>query len=138
MGTTRFWGIALLAMVMFISACSAKYSDAIEVNTQFGEAAEAYIDGMDKAKNADDVTETMDAFAAAMEKLGPRMKEIADKYPELKDPDNLPKELKESREKVDAIGMKIGGAMFKTMKYMNNPKVMAAQKRLQKAMTKMK
>ncbi len=138
MGTTRFLGIALLAMAMAVSACSGKYSDAIEVNTEFGEAAEAYIDGLNKSKNADEVAEAIDAFAETMENLGPRMKEIADKYPELKDPDNLPEELKQSREKVDAMGMKIGGAVFKTMKYMNNPKVMAAQKRMQKAMTKMK
>ncbi len=137
MRISRFWGIAFLAMAMALSACSGKYSDAIEVDAEFGEAAEAYIDGLDKAKNAEDVVEAVDAFAAAMEKLGPRMKEMSDKYPELKNPDNLPEELKKSREKVDAMGMKIGGAMMKTMKYMVNPKVMAAQKRLQKAMTEM-
>ncbi|MCP4687992.1 MAG: hypothetical protein GY859_08075 [Desulfobacterales bacterium] len=135
---TFFWGIALLALVVVFSACGGKYDDVVEVNTEFADAAENYIEGLDKAGGADDVADAVNTFADKMEKLGPRMKELADKYPELKNPDNLPEELKASRERVDAMGMKIGGAMMKTMKYMNSSKVMEAQKHLQQAMAKMR
>ncbi len=127
-----------MAMAMAVSACGGKYDDAIEVNTEFGDAAVAYIDALDNADNAKAAVDAVNDFAAAMEKLGPRMKEITEKYPELNDPANHPDELKESSERVEGLGMKIGAAIMKSMKYMGDPGMMAAQQRLQKAMASMK
>ncbi len=62
---------------------------------------------------------------------------MAEKYPELKDPDKIPEALKKSTEKVEAIGTKMAGSMMKSMQYMMDSKVREAQMRFQKAMSLM-
>ena len=130
------WGIGLLAITVAFAACGGgKYSDVIEVNSQFADAMEEYINAMEKADNASSVADATNAYAAKIEKIAPRIREIADKYPELKDRSKVPEELKESRKRDDALGEKMAGAMMKgMMTYRKDPEVRKAQQRLQKAM----
>lgn len=113
------------------------YSDAVEINTKFVDAMESYIADIDKAENADDVAEAIEAYAQKVEELAPQMKAIAEKYPEWKDMDKVPEELKPIQEKAKQIASQIPNTFMKTMKYMTDAQVRDAHKRLQESMVKM-
>jgi len=57
------------------------------------------------------------------------MKKLNEKYPELKDQKNPPKELAESQKQAEATGMKMAATFMKIMPYMNDPAVRKAQER---------
>lgn len=126
---------AAVVILSLISACGEKYDDAVAVNDKFVSAIEAYISDMEKADDADAVADALNDFAAQVEKIAPEMKKIAEKYPELKDPEQVPEELKESQAQAEAVSMEMAGQMMKAMTHMRDEGVMAAQKRLQEAMT---
>ncbi len=130
-----FSGLVILTMLAMLTGCGGgKYSDAVEVNNTFIDAMETYLNDLDKADSDPTVAKAVDTFAASIEKISPKMKEIVAKYPELKDPNNKPEELKAVRARSEELGKKIGGSMMKSMKYMGDAKVKDAQMRLQKAM----
>ncbi len=131
-------GIMLITATFLFSACGGgKYDDVAEVSNKFADATEAYINSMENAEDASAVAKAVDNFAAAIEKLAPEMKKNAEKYPELKDQTNIPKELEESSKRMEALEAKMANFMMKSMAYMRNPEVVSAQKRLQKAMSSM-
>lgn len=122
-----------LLVVVFIG-CGGKYSDAVEVNEAFLDVMLDYTDGLEKADNAGKIAEAMNEFADRMTVLGPRMKKISEKYPQLKDEKNQPEELKKLRKKGDELEKKFSESFMKTMQYMNDPEVQKAQQRLSVAM----
>jgi aspartokinase len=130
------WGTVLLVIAVALLACGGgKYSDVIEVSNQFADVTEKYINAIEKAENSSAAADATNTYAGKIEKIAPRMREMADKYPELKDRNKVPEELKESRERDDAFGEKMAGAMMKVMMtYSKDPEVRKAQERLQKAM----
>jgi hypothetical protein len=133
-----FCGITMLvALFMLIGCGGGKYGDAVEVNTKFADAMEDYIGDLDKADSAGTVAKAIDSFAAKVEKIAPRMKKLVEKYPELKNQDNYPEELKESQKRATELGQRMAGSFMKTMKHMRDAKVKTAHERLQKAMALM-
>ncbi|MBC2717353.1 MAG: hypothetical protein HF978_18770 [Desulfobacteraceae bacterium] len=130
--------LVLLSFLMLVFiGCSGKYSDAVEVNEEFLDVMIDYLEGLDKADSAGKVAASMNKFADRMAVLGPKMKKISEKYPELKDENSQPEEFKELRKKGDAMEKKFAGSFMKTMKYMNDPEVQKAQQRLSAAMQTM-
>ena len=129
--------IAVAAVSLIISACGGKYDDAISTNDEFVDAVENYCRDMDKADSADKVADALNDFAASVEKLVPKMRAIAEKYPELKNPDQIPEELKESQARAEEVSMKMAGQMIKAMKHMRDTGVREAQTRIQKALSSM-
>jgi hypothetical protein len=130
--------IALAALVALLGCGGGQdYSEAVEVNTQFVDAMESYIEGLDKADNAGDVADAMDVYAKKMEELAPQMRAIAEKHPEWKDMGKVPEELKPIQERVKQLAAQIPTTFMKTMKYMADDKVRDAQKRLQESMAKL-
>ena len=120
-----------MAITVALMACGGgKYSDLIAVSNQFADATENYINAIEKADNASDAAGATNTYAAKIEKIAPRMREMADKYPELKDRSKVPEELKKNRERDDALGEKMAGAM---MTYRKDPEVRKAQQRLKKS-----
>lgn len=133
-----FSALVLLAVLAMLSGCGGgKYSDAVAVNNSFVDAMESYFKDLETADSSAAVATAVDAFAASIEKIAPRMKEMAEKYPELKDHNNQPEEFKAVRARADDLGKKMAGSMMKSMQYMNDAKVRDAQLRLQKAMMTM-
>jgi hypothetical protein len=63
------------------------------------------------------------------------MKALSEKYPELKDQDNLPDELKASQEESEKVAKRMVGTFMKTARYMNDAEVRKAQERISKAMS---
>lgn len=93
--------------------------------------------GLEEAENADDVVAALDNYTNEVLPLGPKMKELIKKYPELKelkDENNCPEELKPIMEKIDKLGERMVGGLAIVQEYANDPKVKEAQIRWLKAM----
>ena len=130
--------MALMGLIVLTTGCTGnKYGDLIEVNTRFVVAMQDYIDATGKATNAAAMAEAIDDFAVQVEKLAPRMKEVRTKYPDLGSSTEVPKELKELEAKSKDLEQKIVASYMNMMQYMMDPKVQAAQQKLQQAMMKM-
>ena len=129
-----FLVLCLVCLMPFISNCGGTYDDAVSLDTQFVDVMEDYVENLDKADSAKTVAAAMNDFADKMEKLGPKLKEMAQKYPELKDPKNLPDELRASQKKSEELGKRMAGSMMKMMQFMTSPEVQAAQQRMAGAM----
>ena len=129
---------ALMGCFLVIVGCGgSKYADSIELNQKFVRLMENYVNSLEQASSADQVATAMNTFADGMEELGPKIKEMAEKYPELRDSENLPEALKDSQEKVEEAGKKMAGVFMKIMPYMRDPAVQNAQKRIATVMTEM-
>jgi uncharacterized protein YjgD (DUF1641 family) len=98
---------------------------------------EEYVASLEKAASAKEVTAAVNRFADGMGVIGPKMKKIAEKYPELKDKANPPEEVRPSQEKAEEVAGKFQGSIMKIMPHMSDPEVQAAFKRVSKAMKTM-
>ena len=130
-------GLVLVFAVMLIAGCGSKYSDVIDVNTKFVIAMENYVAGLENAGSAQEAAAAINDFAAEMEKLGPKMKAVNEKYPELENSKEVPEELKALEKRVKNMQIQMGAAMMNVMRYMMDPDVQEAQKRLNAAMMQM-
>jgi len=128
--------LCALAVLFLVAGCAGKYADVKKVNKEYMGLVQGYVDDLDKTENAQDAAKAINRFADGMEDLWPKMKALSEKYPELKDRNNLPEELKEMQTEAAEVGKKMGGVMMKLMPYMQDPEVQKAQKRLQEVMMK--
>lgn len=128
------WLCVVLGFVLTVTGCGGKYSDAVEVNEKFTSALLDYFKDLEKVDSADAAAKAINKFAEKMEKLGPEMKRMAEKYPELKDTANLPEEMKASTKEVEEASRQFAGSFMKMMRYMASADVQNAQMRLTKAM----
>lgn len=128
--------LCALAVLLLIAGCAGKYDDAKKVNKEYMALVQGYVDDLDKTENAQDTAKAINRFADGMEGLWPKMKALSEKYPELKDRNNIPEELKEMQAEAAEVGKKMGTSMMKLMPYMQDPEVQKAQKRLQEVMMK--
>ena len=130
------WTLCLLMSLLLLNGCGdKKYADVKELNEDVAKVMDEYVAELEKSDNAQDVAKAINHFSDKMEALMPKMKKLAEKYPELQDKSNVPEELKESQKKAEALGQKIAGSMMKIMPYMNDPEVQKAQERMSAAMT---
>jgi hypothetical protein len=127
--------MSLLLMAMVVSSCGSKYADVKKQQVKFGKATEAYVADLEKADDAEAVAKAINSFADEMEVLWPEMQALSEKYPELKDQDNVPKELEASQKEAEAAGKKMAGTFMKVMPHMTNPEVRKANERLGKIMS---
>ncbi len=128
--------MCILPAALLFAGCGGKYSDVKKVNAEYVALVQRYVDDLEKVTNAKDAAKAIDRFVDGMQDLWPKMKALAKKYPELKDRNKAPEELKELQAKAQEMGRKMGAAMRKLMPYMQDPEVQKAQKRLQAVMTR--
>jgi len=124
----------LFVALVLVTGCGGKYDDVKKVNAEYVGMVEDYIADLDKADNKDDVVAAMDAFTADLEVLWPKMRALAEKYPELENEDELPEDLKETQKATEEVSAKMAGSFAKIMQYMSDPDVMAAQQRMAQIM----
>jgi len=115
-------------------AALGKYAEVGPVMDSFIGANEKFVEALEKAGSADDVAGALDAVTATMTELGPKMKAIGEKFPEFKNQDTPPAELKPFMDRIEAIMGKLMGAMGKAAPFLQDPKVVAAQERYNAAM----
>jgi hypothetical protein len=130
-------GLLLVCVLLFVGCGGSKYADSIEVNDKFVQLMEDYVNALEQATSADQVAKAMNEFADGVEVIGPKIKEMAKKYPELRNPGNLPEALQTSQKRVEEVGKKMAGSFMKIMPYMRDPAVQEAQRRVSTAMASM-
>ncbi len=133
----------VIVFLFGLAACGGggKYADAKKLMEKQIQLFEDFINGVDKAGSADDVAAALNDFSDEMQKMVPEMKELQEKYPELKDAKDeaMPEELKPIMEKLQKeIMPKFMGVMAKIGQYANDPAVQEASQNFQKAMSEMK
>ena len=132
----RWWKVAglLAAMMLVLGACSSdNYNDARELFSDQAQVAEAYVSGLEKADNADDVADVIDKYTDDLVDLAPRMKAFHEKHPDMAGlfgNSAVPDELKKESERFKTAMAKVQGAAMNLMKYMNEPQVRAAFERM--------
>ncbi len=129
--------IFLSSLMFLFVGCSEKYSDAVEVNQDFIAVMNNYIDNLEKADSAKKIAGAMDEFADAMTKIGPRLKAVSEKYPELKDENNQPEVFKKIQKESEEMQKRFSTSFMKTMQYMQDPAVQKAHQRIAAAMQAM-
>lgn len=140
MNVKRAFVLALAGVIAIMMGCTggSKYSDLVEVNTQFVGAMENYAEATGKAESAKDVANAINTFAEKVEQLAPKIKKVRDKYPELDTSGEMPEELKAIQKKAEGLQQQMTASYMNMMKYMSDPEVQNAHKRLSNAMLSMK
>jgi len=110
---------------------SGKYADFVEMAERMAKSLEQCTAEMESASSASEVASALNTLADAKKVWKLRGKALDEKYPEFKDPDTLPPELKPLADRMKALGGRFGQAMQKANKYADDPEVRAAMKRVQ-------
>ena len=128
-----------LLVVVFIAACGkGSYQDLRGVMEEFLVAQEAYVDGMENVQSAEDLAATMNNFADDIEKIGPKMKAMTAKYPEIMKEKEMPEALKDLDERGKALQARMQNlSQEKFNKYISDEKVLEAAQRMGKAFQSM-
>ncbi len=132
----KLFSVLVVGLLLMVYACGGG-DDPKSVWNDMIDVVEDLINDMDKADNADDVVAAMEKAGAALEKLRPKMKAIEEKYPEfkgLKPGGKFPEELKDIEKRFMELMPKMMGMVGKMMQYKDDPKVQAAQKKLDEMM----
>jgi len=127
-------------MIFSIAACKGggKYADVKSVMEKYIAATEKFAGAMEKVDSADKAAAAINSYAAVAKVIAPQIKAMEGKYPEFKDMDNPPAELKPIVDKAQAVATKMMAAMGKIAAYASDPKVQEAQSKLQEAMAAMR
>lgn len=129
--------LCLLTGLLFTQNVSAKdYSDLIKVNEEFNQASEEYITDLNGAKSADKVAKAIEEYTAKIKTIFPKMRALQEKYPEMKNAKNMPAELEKTKTRSESVAKRLGQAFMGIMKFVSDPKVQEAQKKLQAEMMK--
>jgi predicted transcriptional regulator len=140
----KFILCATVVVFLFgLAACGGggKYADAKKLMEKQVQLFEDFANALDKAGSADDVVAALNNFSDGMKEMVPQMKELQEKYPELKDAKDeaMPEELKPIMEKLqNEVMPKFMGAMMKIQQYASDPAVQEASQKFQQAMSEMK
>ncbi|MBN1938090.1 MAG: hypothetical protein JW843_00790 [Candidatus Aminicenantes bacterium] len=114
-------------------AALGKYAEVGPVMDKFVVVNEKFLEALEKAASADDVVKAMDEITAATKEIAPKMKAIEEKFPEFKNMEEPPAELKPFNDRIMAMMGRMMGAMEKIAPFMEDPKVKEAQARYEEA-----
>lgn len=129
---------ALTMMLMFSGCGSDAYSGVEDILSDQAELTENYVDGLEKAENADDVVAVINDFSEGMKTLIPKIKSYQEKYPEIWNNDaEIPKKIQAQQERLEAAGEKIQSASMKLVSYMMDPKVQEAMMNMGSEMSRL-
>jgi hypothetical protein len=122
--------VAVLSLLVGGFACKGggKYADAISVIEKFVASNEGLLKSLEGAKDAESVAAALNKATADVKELAPKMKALGEKYPEFKNMENPPAELKPAVDKLMAVAGKMMGVFEKIGPFLSDPKVQEAQK----------
>lgn len=136
---------AVAVLVLSVAACKGsgtagggKYADAKEVLDKYIGANEKFTAALESANSADAVVAALNTLTGTMKAIAPEFKAIETKYPEFKNQDNPPEELKPLMTRLEAAAGKMMAAMQKIAPYASDPKVQEAQAKYGEAMALMR
>lgn len=126
--------VALLAMVvvMLVAACGGgKYSDVKDVMSKMNVSMDKFAASMDSVTDAAGAAKALTDFATEFQGFKSTLEDMDKKYPELKDVQDPPAELKEVYDGLQASSGKMMDAMVKIQAYAEDPAVLEAMSKLQ-------
>lgn len=129
--------ILAVVVVLFVFGSfvyGGKYDEAKPLLDEMIKATTAFIAAMEKAGDAKGVSAALDDNTAAMQKIGPKVKKLLAKYPELKDEKTHPEALKTRLKKMDDLTKKMIGALMKIGQYKDDSAVKDSLKRWEETM----
>lgn len=110
---------------------SHQYADVEEFADQYVRLMGEYVAAMDQADSAQEVATAINRLADGVERLQPAMQEVLEKYPELKNDQDMPEELRKIESRMQEIFMKMQHTLEKVWPYMDDPNVQKAHARLE-------
>lgn len=126
-----YWALLMLALC---PCCRPDpYARVLETNEAFASLARQFIADMDGAEDASRVSSALDEYAAGIEALGPTMRALRERHPELRTGADLPKEVRESQEHAEIWAKRSMAALLKAAQFIDHPEVQRAQGRLAQA-----
>ncbi len=135
----RGW-IALTFLGFFVVAILAcggggQYGEVKKTMEKAAKVLETLAKEMDQAEDEKAVASALNKFADELVALQPKMDEFSRKYPELQNPENIPSELKEIMDKVEALERdELKSVYIKAKKYSSDPEVANAMQKIQETM----
>ena len=137
--------MAVVVLVLSVAACKGsgtagggKYADVQKVMDKYIGANEKFATTLDGAKTAEDVVTALNTLTETTKAVAPELKAFETKYPEFKNQDNPPAELKPIMDRMMAAAGKMMNAMAKIAPFASDPKVQEAQAKFQEAMALIK
>ena len=129
----------VLATVTVISGCgSDPYDEMEDIISEQAQITENYLDGIEKAENAEDVVAVINDFSDGMKTLIPKIKSYQEKYPEVwNENTDVPKKIQAQQERLEAASGKIQSATMKLVSYMMDPDVQEAMTNMGTEMSKL-
>ena len=126
--------ISLVILSFLFLGCKNKnydmyYAESTKINNEYIALVEEYSNALDKAENAKDVIKAIDSYANGYAALLPKMKQLSEKYPKMKDKKNPPEEWKKSKINRAIAWQGVSQKAMKVAQYMSDPEVLAASKR---------
>jgi hypothetical protein len=116
------------------SVYGGKYDEVLPVMDKMIKGFEQFVINLEKADSAAAVAGALDGYSDFMVKIGPQLKELSQKFPELDNDENTPVELKPFQEKMEQLAQKLAGLFTKIQQYMKDPVVEQAFKRFNETM----
>jgi hypothetical protein len=134
------WSVVAILFVLGALACSGggKYGEAKSLMEKQIASLENYVGALEKAGSAADVAAAFNKYADDMKTMGPAMKALLEKYPDLKSEKEPPAELKPLMAKMEELTKRIGPATMKVAQYLMDPAVQEAQKKFMEAASSIK
>jgi len=127
--------ILFLAMMLACGSDGGEYGDVKKTMERAAKVMVTLVQEMDQAEDGKAVASALNKFADELSALQPNMEELLKKHPELQNPENLPPEVREIVEKVEAFeGEKLTGVFMKATKYSSDPDVAKAMQKIQETM----
>jgi hypothetical protein len=132
----------VVVLVLSVAACKGggggKYADVQKVMDKYIGANEKFATALEGAKTADEVVAALNTLTDTTKAVAPELKAFETKYPEFKNQDNPPAELKPIMDRMMAAAGKMMNAMAKIAPFASDPKVQEAQAKFQEAMALIK
>jgi predicted small secreted protein len=137
--------VAVVVLALSMAACKGggtsgegKYADVQKVMDRYIGANEKFATALEGAKTADEVVAALNTLTETTKAVAPELKAFETKYPEIKNQDNPPAELKPLMDRMMAAAGKMMNAMQKIAPFASDPKVQEAQTKFQEAMVLLK
>ena len=124
-------GLFLLGFVACGGTGGGKYADAKEAMQEMIDVMNDFGAAMENANDGKAVAAALEDFIDNMESMKGKMEELEKKYPEFKDKEKVPEELKELMTQLEEASKKMAGSMMKIMQYASDPDVSKLMPKLQ-------
>ena len=124
-------GFFLLGFAACGGAGGGQYADAREAMQEMIDLVNDFNDAMEKADDGKAVAAALEDYIDGMKSMKAKMEELVKKYPELKDKDKAPEELKDLMAKGEEASQRMDGAIMKIVQYASDPEVAKLMPKLQ-------